>query len=220
MSTVALAHLKPSVKGEHRLASSVRHIAAFADNMRLLIIASAITIVLAHPLSSERNVQVYEVDDEKFGCRVEDGKKLFFDEIFIRELTEKEQEENAKYEELLKEHVEGFDKAAEVAPTDENGLLDLSNADFPSVPEEPSFCTALVKVELDGCFALVSPLLTHNVARKKAYVSDTHVTFIQENVRCSNCASDDYFITTSTFVLLSMGKGGGGEGGRKDRDVV
>ncbi|VDM26349.1 unnamed protein product [Toxocara canis] len=116
--------------------------------------ASAITIVLAHPLSSERNVQVYEVDDEKFGCRVEDGKKLFFDEIFIRELTEKEQEENAKYEELLKEHVEGFDKAAEVAPTDENGLLDLSNADFPSVPEEPSFCTALVKVELDGCFAL------------------------------------------------------------------
>ncbi|KHN78258.1 hypothetical protein Tcan_05774 [Toxocara canis] len=126
--------------------------------VKIFLVASFVCASLALPLEpvDSEDFNSAEIDDfELFGCRVVNGTKLFFDDIFIRELNEDERKENKKYEKDMK----AFDEAGVKAV--HNGETEFKlDVEFPEVPK---FCDDLEKVDLGDCYALDGNLYKGNI---------------------------------------------------------
>ncbi|VDM30058.1 unnamed protein product [Toxocara canis] len=77
--------------------------------VKIFLVASFVCASLALPVEpvDSDDTNSAETDEfEEFGCRVVNGNKLFFNDIFIRELNKDEQKENEKFEKDMKAHNE------------------------------------------------------------------------------------------------------------------
>ncbi|VDM51171.1 unnamed protein product [Toxocara canis] len=142
------------------------------------LVASFVCASLALPVEpvDSDDTNSAETDEfEEFGCRVVNGNKLFFNDIFIRELNKDEQKENEKFEKDMKAHNEAVEKADHNGGTEAKLLVDAY--------EVPSFCRDLEQVDLGDCFALVCVSIRFFIACKtggKLYKDNKKVRDLSE----------------------------------------
>uniref|UniRef100_A0A183V650 F-box only protein 11 n=1 Tax=Toxocara canis TaxID=6265 RepID=A0A183V650_TOXCA len=129
------------------------------------LVASLIFVLSAHPFHSENEEDEYD-EFSKYGCHVEEGNLLFYDDAFVRNLTNDEQKENEKYQAEMEKHNEAFEKFLESAPVDEHGFVNFSGSNLPNYPNDPSFCEGLEKVDLGDCFVLNGKLYKDNKPKR------------------------------------------------------
>ncbi|KHN79361.1 Aspartyl protease inhibitor [Toxocara canis] len=111
------------------------------------------------------------------------GNKLFFNDIFIRELNKDEQKENEKFEKDMKAHNEAVEKADHNGGTEAKLLVDAY--------EVPSFCRDLEQVDLGDCFALGGKLYKDN--KKVRDLSEKEKKQVEEYLKKLEKYYDDVY---------------------------